>query len=35
MAILDEYYRNSPADLRGVDDMLAFDTLPVSWDESA
>ncbi len=35
MAILDEYYRNSPVDSGGVYDILAFDTLPVSWDESA
>jgi hypothetical protein len=35
MAILDEYYLDPPVDSGGVDDMLTFDTLPVSWDESA
>ena len=34
-AIQDEYYRNSSVDSGGADDMLTFDTLPVSWDESA
>jgi hypothetical protein len=35
MAILDKYYRNSPINLGGVDDILVFNTLLVSWDKSA
>jgi hypothetical protein len=35
IAILDEYYLDLAVDSRGVDDILTFNTLLVSWDKSA